>query len=116
MALGFTAALVFLVYFMSGNNRAVLTIRNDSGSLIPGVEAGITSLGTTMDLGFLKHGDSTVVEFKRFREGAYFVSLRLGNGSTVRDTLGKLPKGRDRKDEIVIGNAADGAIGLTLKQ
>lgn len=114
MALGFAAALVFLVYFMSGNNKAVLTIRNGSGTLIPNVEAAITSSGAVMELGFLKDGDSAVAEFKRFPDGAYVVSLRLENGTTVRDTLGNLSKGRSRNDEIVIENA-DGAMALSEK-
>jgi|GEM_PF-3790101 len=102
LALGIFLALGFLVYFMSGNNKAVLTVINRTGTTLETVEAGITSLSGTQNLGFLKDGDTVINEFKRFGDGAFVIRMKPVDGEIFSDTLGVLRGREDSRGEIVL--------------
>ena len=112
LALGLVSALVFLVVYLN-RDKAELTLRNKTGMAVLGGEADISSLGRPQEFGGLKNNDSAVCEFKSFGDGAYVVTVRFADGTSLTDSLGTLASGEIRKDEIVLGKKDD-ALGMTL--
>lgn len=106
MGLGITTAMVFLFHYLHGN-KAIVTIRNATGSDMIGGQLRISSLPNDQEAGDIRDGDSAKVRFERFGDGYYLFSGQFRNGESVRDSGGQVFAGKSSSNEIILGSRND---------
>jgi transglutaminase-like putative cysteine protease len=101
MGLGVATALVFLANYLT-KNKAIVTIKNQSGYDLVGGQLRISSQPKEQEVGEIKDADSAKVQFEKFGDGHYEFTGQLRNGKAMRDSGGYLASGASYKDIIVI--------------
>lgn len=101
LGLGIITAMVFLANYLT-KNRAIVTIKNQSGYDLVGGQLRITSLPKEQEVGAIGKNDSVKILFEKFGEGHYEFVGQFRDGKAMRDSGGYLTSGTSYKDVILI--------------
>jgi hypothetical protein len=109
LGLGIVTALLFLVNYLH-KNRAIVTIKNQSGYDLIGGQLRITSQPKEQEVGAIGNNDSAKVQFEKFGDGHYEFAGQFRDGKTMRDSGGYLTSGASYKDVILIKARKDSLV------
>jgi hypothetical protein len=109
LGLGVITALLFLANYLT-KNRAIVTIRNQSGYDLAGGQLRISSQPKEQEVGGIGNNDSAKIQFEKFGEGHYEFVGQFRDGKTMRDSGGYLTSGASYKDVILIKSRNDSLV------
>ncbi len=109
LGLGVSMALVFLANYLT-KNKAIVTIRNESGYDLVGSQLRISSQPKEQEAGEIRNGDSAKVQFEKFGDAHYEFTGQFRDGRAMRDSGGYLTSGSSYKDNILIRSRNDSLV------
>ena len=109
LLLGVVLALVFLFNYLT-KNKAIVTIRNQSGLVMVGGQLRMTSQPKEQEVGEVGVGDSAKIQFEKFGDGHYQFTAQFRDGKSLRDSGGILTSGSSYKDNILVKARGDSLV------